>query len=107
MQVRGRGKGPIAPGEAPDGAFAGDTHPTAPGALLLAVPPLDQEHPALGAAGPGLRGGGPAAADGKGTQVPEGCRSASRGPRGALALLLQGPGGRAAGLTAPIRGPPP
>ena len=72
IQVRGRGEGPIALGEVPDGAVVGDTHPMASGALLLAVPPLDQEHPALGGAGPGLRGGGPATADGHGTQVPEG-----------------------------------
>ena len=70
MQVRGCGEGPVALGEALDGAVVGDTHPMAPGALL-AVPPLHQEHPALGGAGPSLRDGGPAAADGEGTQVPE------------------------------------
>ena len=64
MQVRGRGEGPVALGEAPDGAVVGDTHPMASGALLLAVPPLDQEHPALSGADPGLWGGGPATADG-------------------------------------------
>ena len=71
-RVPGRGEGPVAPEEALDGAAVGDTHPMAPGALCLVVPPLDQEHPALGSAGPRLGGGGTGAADGEGTHVPEG-----------------------------------
>ena len=74
MRFRGRGEGPVAPGEALDGAVVGDTHPMAPEALLLAIPPLDQEHPTLRGARLGLRTGGPAAADGEGTQVPEWCQ---------------------------------
>ena len=55
----GRGEGPVAPGEAPDGAVVGDTHPMACRALLHVVPPLDQEHLVLGGAGPSLRGAPP------------------------------------------------
>ena len=83
IQVRGRGEGPICPGEALDGAVVGDTHPMASRVLLLAVPPLDQECPALGGAGPGLRGGGPFAADGEGTRVSEG-----RQQRGSRAISV-------------------
>ena len=113
----------------PDGAVVGDTHPMASRALLLAVPPLDQEHPALGGAGPGLLGGGPAVADGEGTQVPKGRQQRghqsglraiplveAEGPpkRGCRAIppaegvveqwprTPPGPGGRAARRTAPI-----
>ena len=60
MRVRGGGEGPVAPEEARDGVAVGDTHPMAAGALRLVVPPLEQEHTALGSAGPG-------AADGEGT----------------------------------------
>ena len=63
-----------APGEAPDGAIVGDTHPVATGLLRLVIPPLDQERLALWGAGAGLWGGGPAAVDGEGTQVLEGCQ---------------------------------
>ena len=128
-QVPGRGEGPVAPEEAPDGAAVGDTRPMAPGALCLVVPPLDQEHPALGSASPGLRGGGSGVADGEGTQVPKGRQqggrprraarppsnggggtaragpprhTASLGPRGARGPTLPGPGERAAGPSAPI-----
>ena len=85
-RVLGRGEGSVAPEDAPDGAAVGDTHPMAPGALRLVVPPLDQEHPALGSAGPGLRGGGSGAADGEGTQVPEWRQQ--RGDQGGLRTLL-------------------
>ena len=71
-RVLGCGEGPVAPDEAPDGAAVGDTHPMAPAALCLVVLTLDQEHPALRSAGPGLRRGGSGAADGEGTQVPKG-----------------------------------
>ena len=57
----------------------GDAHARAsmgPGALRLVVSPLDQEHPALGSASRGLRGGGTSAADGRG---PRPQRGASRG----------------------------
>ena len=47
----------------------GDTHLVAPGSFCHIVPPLDHERPALRRAGPGLRGGAPAAVDGEGTQV--------------------------------------
>ena len=71
--------GPVAPGEAQDGAVLGDTHPAVPVSLCHVVPTLDQARPALGGAGPGLRGGHPAAADGEGTQVPQ--RRQHRGHR--------------------------
>ena len=70
----------------------GDTNPMAPGALRLAVPSLDQEHPALGGAGLGLRGSGSAAADGEGTQVPEGCHHGGH-QRGLHAIPPVGVGG--------------
>ena len=74
MQLRGRGKGPVAPGEGPDGPIMGDTHSMAPGFVLLAFPPLDQKRLALRGASLGLRGGDPAAADGEGTEFREGRR---------------------------------
>ena len=68
----GHGEVLVAPGEALDIAVVGDTHPMAPGFLRLAAPPLDQGRPALRGAGPCLWVGGPAAADGEVTRVPEG-----------------------------------
>ena len=49
----------------------GDSHPVAPGSFCHIVSP-DQECPALQRAGPAPRGGGPAAADGEATLVPQG-----------------------------------
>ena len=71
-RVPGRGEGPNAPQEAPDGAIVGDTHPMAPGAPGLGVPPFDEEHPALGRVDPGLRGGCLGSAGWEGAQVLEG-----------------------------------
>ena len=51
----------------------GDSHPMAPGLLGHIDPPFDQERQALQCARPRLQGGGPAAAEGEGTQVPWAC----------------------------------
>ena len=74
IRVRGYGEGPVAPGEAPDSAIVGDIQPMPPGLLRRVVPGLNQECPVLRGAGPSLRGGGLAVADGEGTLVPEGCQ---------------------------------
>ena len=97
----------MAPGEAPDGAAVGDTHPMAPGALLLVVPPLDQEHPELGGAVPGLQDGGSGAADGEGTRVPKGCQQGGdqRGLRAIPLVKAGGPPERGRRAIPPAEGP--
>ena len=72
VRVPGRGEGPVAPQEAPDGAAVGDTHAMAPGALGFVVLPLDQVYPAMGRFDPGPRGGCPGSAGREAAQVPEG-----------------------------------
>ena len=57
--IRGHGQGPVAPGEAKEGAVMVDTHPVAPGSFCHVVPPLDQERPVLRGASSCLRVGGP------------------------------------------------
>ena len=72
VRVPGRGEGPVAPEEAPDGAAVGDAHPMAPGAFYFVVPPLVQEHPALGRVGRAPRGAFSGVAGREGTEFPEG-----------------------------------
>ena len=85
VRVLGRGEGPVALEEAADGTTVGNTHPMAPGALCLVMPPLQQEHPMLGCVGPGLHGACTGPADGEGTLVPEGHQQ--RGYLGELRAL--------------------
>ena len=72
----------VAPLLAPlgDQGPVGDTHPMAPGAPCLVVPPLDQEYPALGAAIQGRRAAAPVRRVVRGAASPGGATAAPAAP---------------------------
>ena len=102
--VRGRGEGPIAPREAPDGAVVGDPHLVATGLLRLVVPPLSTRSARrCGALAQAYDAEAPLQQTGSG---PEGCqqRGHMSGQRALALVEAGGPPERGRGAIPPVEG---